>query len=363
MKKVRMLFNRTLARDLLRCIKLFFIAFYCLFIKHKEKYKNVWLIDERWPEARDNGYWLFKYIMDNKLSGNTWFLLKPDSPDRYKLKDYSHKVLKPRSIKHYILYCMSERNISTQIGFCSPSYIYQKYFKKMTPVKKRYVYLGHGIHKDDVDFLYKKNSKIDLFITDNDIEARELIENGGYGASNVAVTGRPRNDGLHDFNIKKEILVMPTTRIWWFDPVYKANHERFRESMFFSEYQKLLDDPGLHSILDKTGCRLLFFLHTNSQAFLRHFKANHKNIELVNADDMGVQEALKNCAMLVTDYSSVAFDVSYMGKPVIYFQFDYDRFRKSQYPEGWFSYEEHGVGKIVDNRNSLIDEIGKLVDS
>jgi CDP-glycerol glycerophosphotransferase (TagB/SpsB family) len=233
----------------------------------------------------------------------------------------------------------------------------------MAPVKKRYVYLGHGIHKDDVDFLYMENSMIDLFITDNDIEARELIENGGYGACNVAVTGRPRNDGLHFFNTKKEILVMPTTRIWWFDPVYKANHKRFRESLFFSEFQKLLDDPRLHSILDKTGYKLLLFLHTNSQVFLRHFQSNHSNIELVNADDMDVQEALKNCAMLVTDYSSVAFDASYMGKPVLYFQFDYDRFRKSQYPEGWFSYEKHGVGKIVNSRDILINEISKLVEN
>jgi CDP-glycerol glycerophosphotransferase (TagB/SpsB family) len=52
-----------------------------------------------------------------------------------------------------------------------------------------------------------------------------------------------------------------------------------------------------------------------------------------------------------------------MDKPVIYFQYDYDRFRKSQYPAGWFSYEDHGVGKIVDNRSSLVNEITRLVES
>ena len=33
--------------------------------------------------------------------------------------------------------------------------------------------------------------------------------------------------------------------------------------------------------------------------------------------------------MLVTDYSSVSWDVYYLGKPVIFYQFDYDLYLKS----------------------------------
>ena len=36
---------------------------------------------------------------------------------------------------------------------------------------------------------------------------------------------------------------------------------------------------------------------------------------------------------------------------------------KSQYPEGWFSYEEHGVGKIVTNRSDLVAEIRIVIEN
>ena len=40
-----------------------------IFYKDREKYKDAWLICERGTEARDNGYWMFKYIREknNKL--------------------------------------------------------------------------------------------------------------------------------------------------------------------------------------------------------------------------------------------------------------------------------------------------------
>ena len=35
------------------------------FAKNKEKYKDLWLIAERGIDARDNAYYLFKYITAN----------------------------------------------------------------------------------------------------------------------------------------------------------------------------------------------------------------------------------------------------------------------------------------------------------
>ena len=35
---------------------------------------------------------------------------------------------------------------------------------------------------------------------------------------------------------------------------------------------------------------------------------------------------MRDCRMLITDYSSVCWDVYYMGKPVLFYQFDYDMY-------------------------------------
>lgn len=41
-----------------------------------------------------------------------------------------------------------------------------------------------------------------------------------------------------------------------------------------------------------------------------------------------VQQLLKESLLLITDYSSVFFDMMYMNKPVIFYQFDENQYRK-----------------------------------
>ena len=61
--------------------------------------------------------------------------------------------------------------------------------------------------------------------------------------------------------------------------------------------------------------------------------------------------------MLVTDFSSVFFDVAYMKKPVIYYQFDKEEFRKRHLQKGYFSYEEDGFGDVFCSADDVINKI------
>jgi CDP-glycerol glycerophosphotransferase len=49
-------------------------------------------------------------------------------------------------------------------------------------------------------------------------------------------------------------------------------------------------------------------------------------VRVVSQGEADVQHLLKESAVLVTDYSSVGFDFAFLDKPVIYFQFDRERF-------------------------------------
>ena len=60
---------------------------------------------------------------------------------------------------------------------------------------------------------------------------------------------------------------------------------------------------------------------------------------------------------MITDYSSVAFDFAYLNKPVIYYQFDLEDYRKKQYREGYFDYEKDGFGPVSFNRKEVLNEI------
>ena len=55
-----------------------------------------------------------------------------------------------------------------------------------------------------------------------------------------------------------------------------------------------------------------------------------------------VQQLLKESLLLITDYSSVFFDMMYMNKPVNFYQFDEKQYRKSHYKEGYLNYQNVG---------------------
>lgn len=61
-------------------LSLFLIPFYYF------KEKDLWLICESENEARDNGYWLFKYICENHPEINVIYAINKKSVDFQKVK-------------------------------------------------------------------------------------------------------------------------------------------------------------------------------------------------------------------------------------------------------------------------------------
>ena len=74
-----------------------------------------------------------------------------------------------------------------------------------------------------------------------------------------------------------------------------------------------------------------------------------------------LQELLKSSQLLITDYSSVCFDMFYMKKPVLFYQFDEEKFRKYHYKEGWFDYRNTPFGGYCPELSSLLQEMEKAI--
>ena len=94
------------------------------------------------------------------------------------------------------------------------------------------------------------------------------------------------------------------------------------------------------------------------QKNLQDFQTSSDNIILADWKNYDIQELLKESAFLITDYSSVFMDFAYMRKPVLFYQFDYKKFREGQYEEGYYNYKD-GFGKSIDTLDELITEIKK----
>ena len=75
---------------------------------------------------------------------------------------------------------------------------------------------------------------------------------------------------------------------------------------------------------------------------------------MVNPAEYDVQTAINESACMITDYSSVLFDFAYLGKPVIFYQFDEKKFREAQYAEGYFSYKNTILGEWTESAEGVI---------
>ena len=59
----------------------------------------------------------------------------------------------------------------------------------------------------------------------------------------------------------------------------------------------------------------------------------------------------------MTDFSSVAMDFAYMKKPLVYYQFDKEKFRKSHHQIGYFDFRKDGFGPVCVSEQEVIENI------
>lgn len=353
--------QRVNLRDLLHI--LFFIIAFPISLVYRMFRKDLWLICDNENEARDNGYWLFKYIVENHKEQDVIYALNKKSPDYNKVKDLG-KVVQYGSFMHWVYYLTASKNISSQKGGkpnAAICYVLEVY----GIIKNTRIFLQHGIIKDDMPFLHYKNTKMRMFVTSTKRECDFISEVYGYPEGWVKELGLCRLDNLHEFNTKRQILFMPTWRNWIGRPTtesYKLEDiKNFKNTEYYKYWNELLANSELQSLLKEKNIQLIFYPHRDMQQFVNEFAVDNENITVASWPQYDVQELLKESAMLVTDYSSVAMDFAYMKKPLIYYQFDYEMFRKGHYPEGYFSYENDGFGKVCYTADSVVEKIKDIV--
>ena len=135
--------------------------------------------------------------------------------------------------------------------------------------------------------------------------------------------------------------------------------ESFTQSEYFKAWQGLLTSDELRKILEESGYRAVFMPHTKIAASLEYWHIPEW-ITVVKPEEARIQRLLAGCELLITDYSSVAFDVAFLNKPVIYYQFDEDSFWEQQvFRKGYFDYRANGFGDVCVEEKELLEKLKK----
>lgn len=326
--------------------------------------KNLWLVCDNRNEARDNGYWFFKYLCEQHPEQDCVYAISRRSPDYRKVKDLG-RVVSYGSLMHWILYLTARANISSQKGG-KPNAALCYVLEVKGIIKNTRVFLQHGIIKDDMDWLHYENTKMRMFVTSTEREYRFLCEKFGYPEGYIVKTGLCRFDNLQSFTVnRKQLLLMPTWRSWISDPTSASKEiedvSDFRSTKYFRAWNSFLNSPELDRLLRENDLTMVFYPHRDMQKYLSYFEKGSERIKMASWPESDVQTLLKESAYLITDFSSIAMDFAYMNKRLMYYQFDYDDFRRGQYAEGYFDYEKDGFGRVCYTLEDALDEIKNAI--
>ena len=322
------------------------------------RYQRLWLVGERGYDARDNGYWFYRYLCTAHPEIHACYVISDDSADREKVTSIG-KTVRTGSFRHYLMYHAADVLIGTHVQPAAPDiWAFYRLAHGGIRAKGKQVFLQHGVITNNIDHLHYPALHIDLFVCGAKPEYDCVSAQYGHPEGVVRYLGLARYDGLyHAGDADRMILVMPT----WRGAAYPQGDD-FPQTAFYRYYQELLNAPELTELLEQQDLRLIFYPHTELQKELHHFSASSERIVLAGQEQYDVQTLLKRCALLVTDYSSVFWDVGYMNRPVIYYQFDEPEYRRLLYRESYFSYERDGFGPVVRSPEALLGAIRACAD-
>jgi CDP-glycerol glycerophosphotransferase (TagB/SpsB family) len=253
----------------------------------------------------------------------------------------------------HILYLYAEKIISSHVNhdWLNPFYEYNPIlYKGLTTIKT--CFLQHGVTKDDVsNWLKKFHHNFYLFLTSSDYERNSII-NGNYRYSEdvVQALGFPRYDNLKKSDSVKQILFMPTWR------KYLKDKGTFKNSKFYEYLDNFFNNKKLLKLLNDYNYKIVFKPHFDLMPFLDILNIPD---EITVSIDESYQELFNTSSLLITDYSSVFFDFSYLKKPVIYYRGE-DEYH---YEQGYFDFETMGFGDIITSEEVLIDKIKEYIEN
>lgn len=196
-----------------------------------------------------------------------------------------------------------------------------------------FVLLTHGAAMFNAGEMMKNHHYIDFVTAASNADIEPRVKKWGYSRAKFEPTGLARWDSLYNFSPEKTlgnvILICPTWRRelklgGLGQSISNKKLESFKESDFFLGINSLINSPDFLATIDKYDLEVRIAGHFRLKRFLeKSLDIKSERIQFFDSGDNKVlQDALLECAALITDYSSVMWDVSFMEKPVILYQFD-----------------------------------------
>lgn len=325
----------------------------------KLKRKPIYIFMDRIENADDNGESLFKYSIGINDNIKKYFVVDKSSED-YKRLSKVGNVLANESFKHLLICLLADKIISSHpdIYILDPFYNMTDGKSMSGLVNFKSYFLQHGVTLGNVSkWLHKFDKNLKLIVAVSDRErASFLVEGYNFDEEIIQTIGFPRFDHLTNEKTKKQIVLMPTWR-----KNVEVNRDVFIKSDYYKRLTEVLNNKEFIEISKELGYEIVFKPHPRLLSFIND--TDVKFIDLLKIDDDiklsedSYRDLFNSSSLLITDYSSVAFDFAFLKKPIIYYQPDDDYHHGKSY----FDFEDDGFGEVISEEGDLIEKIKEIL--
>jgi glycosyltransferase involved in cell wall biosynthesis/CDP-glycerol glycerophosphotransferase (TagB/SpsB family) len=336
----------------------------------RRRFKDAWLLIDRDRQADDNAEHLYRYILREHPEINAFFVLHESSHDWARLSEEGFRLVAFGSRDHHLLLLRAKHVVSSHADSFVLGVLPERSYGDLLNFK--FTFLQHGVIRDDISN-WLNTKKIDLFVTSSPAEHESVagdVSRYKFGRHQTKRVGLARHDVLLSRTqpTEKVVLIMPTWRQWLVSGAAHGTGVRspkssFYESTYAQRWRSVLHSEALRELTVRHGYRVVFFPHANMQMYADWFDAPSWIDVRTHANEPILQLLYRRAAMMITDYSSVFFEMGLLDKPVVYYQFDYDEMYGGAHPSraGYFDFQRDGFGPVVSTEDALVREVEALL--
>ncbi len=319
---------------------------------------NILLFEKNCAHYEESAATVFEELVDRGYK-NVRFILNEQTLAAANIDEkYRPYIIKQHSFSHYLNFFAAHTFIGTEALAHGLELRCQNVFvqRRLKSKKIAFVFLQHGVmymislnSPARTSFLKRNMPKNTCVVVSSEAEATHFVEYAGFDRDDIIVCGLPKFDRSYQHASADKILVMPTWRIWEFNEMRRCASETKYVQMV-----KRIVGAVPEELRDKVvvAYHPLFtsgIFHTGLGVGGEHAAPAASVQAPLNYDEL-----LRDVALLITDYSSIAYDAYYRGANVIFYWEERDECLE-HYGEGTYLLlnESNAFGPACYNKQEL----------
>lgn len=278
--------------------------------------KIILLFEKEGSRYEESASVLYEKLIDNGYK-NAYFILDKNYPymDRIDEK-YKKNIIFKTTFKHYFLFFKSKTFLGSEamVHAIDLRIANRRAMKKLARKDMNYVFLQHGVmYMVSLDsesrkfFRPKKTKGKYRVVVSSKAEERHFTDLANYKPEMIYISGLPKYDRNVLNDDADKITIMPTWRPWEYN---EARYD-FSTTKYYQMIQRIFN-----AIPKKLRENVIILPHPLFWDAVKD--ADFELRPYLNVDSK-YDDVLKQTKVLITDYSSIAYDAFYRGSNVIFY--------------------------------------------